>query len=460
MADLFIKNGLVLTMEPDTFSGLVIENGAVAVTGNIIVAVGKTSDLEAEYGNSKRVIDASGKIIMPGLIMTHSHMAYPLGHNMPVDFTQLKSFWDMLMKMGWEWLEDVTTSDDVYAATMYSAMKMLKSGNTTVCETVEAPNALPGPLMASARAIEEIGIRAQVGYEITERVPGEDILKTQSLEWADKGIQENLDFLTKYPKNNGSRIEARPAIHAAYTVSEETLKKVRTLADALDCGIQIHVSEIPRAFLIEKYGKSAPKYLEDAGLLGPDVIAGHSIDLNDEDLEILRRNDVKVSYTPMTDSLGGNPVARIPEMLEKNMNVTIGHDCFFTLDISEYMRYTYLVQKNHHHNPLVVSPFQMLDMVTMQGARALGVEDQIGSLKVGKKADVILIEPDSPSPTTAATYLSYFTMTFQGKHVHTVIVDGNIVVEEYKMKNVNEALIRKNCVEHARQLWKRNGIEV
>jgi len=177
MADLFIKNGLVLTMEPDSFNGQVIEQGAVAIAGNTIVAIGKTSELEAEYGNSKKVIDAAGKIVMPGLIMTHSHMSYPLGHNMPVDFTKLKTFWDMLMKMGWEWLEDVTTSEAVYAATLYSAMKMLKSGNTTVCETVEAPNALPGPLAASARAITEIGIRAQVGYEITERIPGEDILK-------------------------------------------------------------------------------------------------------------------------------------------------------------------------------------------------------------------------------------------------------------------------------------------
>lgn len=460
MADLFIKNGLVLTMEPDSFNGTVIENGAVAVSGNTIVALGKTSDLEVEYDSSKQVIDAAGKIVMPGLIMTHSHMTYPLGHNMPVDFTKLKTFWDMLRKMGWEWLEDVTTSDAVYAGTRYSAMKMLKSGNTTVCETVEAPNALPGPLLASTRAIEEIGIRAQVGYEITERIPGIDILEEQSLEWAEKGIKENLDFLAKYPKNNGSRIEARPAIHAAYTVSEETLRRVRQIADHHQCGLQIHISEIPRAFLVEKYGKSAPKYLEDAGLLGPDVVAGHCIDLDDEDLEILRRNDVKVSYTPMTDSIAGNPVARIPEMLDKQMNVSIGHDCFFTLDISEYMRYTYLVQKNHHNNPLVVSPFQMLDMVTMQGARAMGMEDQIGSLKIGKKADIILIEPDSPSPTTAATVISYFTMTFQGKHVHTVIVDGNIVVENYQMTTVDEDEVRKTCVEEARLLWKRNGIEV
>lgn len=460
MADLFIKNGLVLTMEPDSFNGAVIENGAVAVDGNRIIAIGKTSDLENEYNNSKQVIDASGKIVMPGLIMTHSHMSYPLGHNMPVDFTQLKSFWDMLMKMGWEWLEDVTTEDAVYAATRYSAMKMLKSGNTTVCETVEAPNALPGPLNASARAIEEVGIRAQVGYEITERIPGADILKEHDVEWAEKGIKENLDFLKKYPRNNGSRIEARPAIHAAYTVSTETLKKVREIANEHKCGIQIHISEIPRAFLVEKYGKSAPQYLEDAGLLGPDVVAGHCIDLDDEDLEILRRNDVKVSYTPMTDSLGGNPVARIPEMLDKNMNVTIGHDCFFTLDISEYMRYTYLVQKNHHHNPLIVSPFQMLDMVTMQGARAMGMENEIGSLKEGKKADIILIEPDSPTPTTAASVISYFTMTFQGKHVHSVIVDGNIVVKDYKMQTVDEQEVRDTCVKEARLLWKRNGIEV
>ena len=171
MADIFIRNALIMTCEPTVISGEIIDNGAVAVEGNRIVAIGKTADLEPLYGKSDTVIDASGKVVIPGFIITHTHMPYVMGHNQPVDFSQLRSFWDMLQKMGWEWLEDLITRDGIYAASRYAAVKMLKSGTTTICDLVEAPNDMQGALEAGSRAIEEIGIRAQLGYEVTERVP-------------------------------------------------------------------------------------------------------------------------------------------------------------------------------------------------------------------------------------------------------------------------------------------------
>ncbi len=456
---LLIKNGLVLTFEPNTLSGEMIERGAVLIEGDTIVKVGKSAQLEAEYPHAE-VLDAGGKIIMPGFVIAHTHMPYVLGHNQPVDFSQLRSFWDMLQKMGWEWLEDITTGEGIYAATRYAAMKMLKSGTTTVCDLVEAPNALPGPLDWSLKAIDEIGIRAQLGYEVTERVPGVSILDRLDVEMADKGFEENLRLINKLKTLDHSRITARLGVHTAYTNSFGTLRKAREFADRHKCGIQIHIAEIPRAFLMEKYGKSAPQVLEQEGLLGRDVVAAHCIDLTDEDLNILARNGVNVAHTPMTNSLGGNGVARIPEMLEKGMTVALGHDCFFTLDTAEYMRYCYLVHKAHHANPMVIPPFQLLDMVLGTGAKALGMEHKIGSLKPGKKADILLLEPDSPTPITPASVISYFTMTFTGRDVHTVFVDGRKVVDGRKLVTGDEDEIKSLCVEEGRALWKRNGIEI
>ncbi|MFH1938559.1 MAG: amidohydrolase [bacterium] len=460
MTNIFIKNGLVLTFDKNALSGEIIENGAIVIEGDKIVNIGKTEELEQKYNNSYKIIDASGKIVMPGFIITHTHMPYVLGHNMPVDFTQLKSFWDMLQKMGWEWLEDLTTEEGIYAATRYAAMKMLKSGTTTVCELVEAPNALLGPLKASAKAIEEVGIRAQVGYEVTERLPGISILEKLERNMAEKGFQENLDFLSKYSPKKNYRIQGRLGVHTAYTNSIETLKKARKIADEYNCGIQIHIAEIPRAFLVEKYGKSAPMLLEEVGLLGPDVVAAHCIDLSDEDLEILSRNKVNIAHTPMTNSLGGNGVARVPEMLNKGMNVSLGHDCFFTLDVSEYIRYAYLIHKAHRANPALIPPFQVLDFVLGNAARALGLENKIGSLAPGKKADIIIINPDTPTPVIPSSVISYFTMTFQGKDVESVLVDGEIVVEKGKMTTVNEEEVREACLEQAKILWRKNNIRV
>jgi 5-methylthioadenosine/S-adenosylhomocysteine deaminase len=456
--ELLIRNGLVLTCEPDVLRGPILPGGAVAVRDGAIVEVGDGAALAAKYPGAQG-IDASGRIVMPGFIVTHTHMPYVLGHNMPVDFRQLKSFWDMLQKMGWEWLEDVTTREGIYAATRYAAAKMLKAGTTTVCELVEGPNALPGALEQSARAIQEVGLRAQVGFEVTERVPGVSILERLDRAMAEKAFQENLDFLARFPAGREGLIQGRLGVHTAFTNSPETLRRAREIADRLKCGIQIHVAEIPRAFLIEKYGKSAPQVLEETGLLGPDVVAAHCVDLDDEDLEILARNHVNVAHTPMTNSLGGNGVARVPEMLERGMNVSLGHDCFFTLDTSEYIRYAYLVHKAHRANPALLPAFQALDMVLGNAARALGLGERIGSLAAGKRADLLILRPDSPTPITPASVLSWFTMGFRGWDVESVLVDGRIVVEEGVMTTINEEEARLACQEEARRLWRKNGIE-
>jgi len=460
MADLLITGGLVATCEKDVLSGKIIPGGAVAARGNSILEVGGTDELAAKYGKTARTIDASGCIVMPGFIITHTHMPYVLGHNMPVDFAQLQSFWDMLQKMGWEWLEDITTGQGIYAASRYAAMKMLKSGTTTVCEMVEGPNALPGALGYSARAIEEVGLRAQVGFEVTERIPGVSILEKLDPSMAEKGFLENLELLERYPAKGEGRIQGRLAVHTAYTNSPETLKAARKFADQQGCGIQIHVAEIPRAFVVEKYGRSAPQVLEEAGLLGADVLAVHCIDLDDEDLEILQGNGVSVAHTPMTNSLGGNGVARIPEMLERGINVTLGHDCFFTLDTSEYIRYAYLLHKAHNANPVLLPPFQALDLVLGNAARAMGLEERIGSLAPGKRADILIIRPDSPTPVNPASVISYFAMTFLGKDVQTVLVDGEVVVEKGRMKTVDEEEVAADCLEEAKKLWRKNGIDV
>ena len=459
MADLLIKNALVLTFDSGALTGRIIENGAVAVEGNLIAEIGDSAELSAKYPGAE-TIDAKGGIVMPGFIVTHTHMNYVLGHNMPVDFSQLHDFWDMLQKMGWEWLEDLITVDGQYASVRYSATKLLKSGTTTVCEFVEGPNALPGILDADAKAIEETGIRAQVGFEVTERVPGEHILKHVSVENADKGFEENVRFFEKYPTGNGGRITGRLGLHTAFTNSRPTMKKAREIAEKYNVGIQTHIAEIPRAFVVEKHGLSAPEILEETGVLGPDVIAAHCIDLTDGDIEILKRNGVNIAHTPMTNSFGGNGVARIPYMADQGLNITLGHDCFFTLDISEYLRYAFLLHKAHNANAGLFPIFQVLDWATGNAARAMGMEREIGSLEVGKKADIILIKPDSPTPVAPCSVLSYFDMTFEGRQVDTVIVDGKIVVKGGKSTMVDEEEVMKACQEEAKILWRKTGVQI
>ena len=334
------------------------------------------------------------------------------------------------------------------------------NGTTTVCEFVEGPNALHGIVNASAKAIEEAGIRAQVGYEVTERVPGEHILKKVSVANAEKGFEENINFFKKYPKGNGGRIEGRLGLHTAFTNSRPTMEKARAIANEYGVGIQIHIAEIPRAFVVEKHGMSAPQILEETGVLGPDVVAAHCIDLTDDDVAILARNKVNIAHTPMTNSFGGNGVARIPYMMEQGLNITLGHDCFFTLDIAEYLRYTFLLHKAYNANAGLLPIFQVLDFALGNAARALGMEGQIGSLTVGKKADILIINPDSPTPVAPCSVLSYFDMTFQGRQVETVIVDGRIVVKDGHSTLVDEEQVMKDCQEQAKIMWRKTGVQI
>ena len=291
----------------------------------------------------------------------------------------------------------------------------MKSGTTTVCEFVEGPNALPGILNATAKAIEETGIRAQVGYEVTERIPGAHILEKVSVEYAERGFEENIRFFEKYPSGNGGRITGRLGLHTAFTNSRETMKKAREIADRYHVGIQTHIAEIPRVFVVEKHGMSAPQILEETGVLGPDVVAAHCIDLTDEDVAILARNRVNVAHTPMTNSFGGNGVARVPYMVEQGMNITLGHDCFFTLDISEYLRYAFLLHKAHNANAALFPIFQVLDWALGNAARALGMEGEIGSLKVGKKSRYSDPQPGQPVANRAVLRTELFRHDLPGQ---------------------------------------------
>ncbi len=444
MADMLIVGGLVGTQDADR---RVFADGAVAIEGNRIVAVGPRDEVEAAH-SAPSVIDATGKIVAPGFICTHTHMPSVVGHNMPVDFSKFRSFMDLLTKWWWPDIEEQTTYDGIYWTTLWAAGKMLKTGTTTVCDMVEAASVVDGCLDKTAEAIEKLGSRAVVCYEATERIDKEN---------AQAGIDENVRFFKKWRDVPDSRITGRIGVHTAFTASEEMLRQVRGIATDLGAGLVIHVAEVPPPMVVEKFGRTAPVVLRDTGFLGPDVLAVHCIHMTPDEVAIWKEHDVKVSHTPMSNMLGGSGVAPVVDMLNKGITVSLGHDCFFSLDFFQYVRMAYLLHKVHHHNPGVIPSFQAIDLATTNAATALLMEQEIGSLEVGKKADVIIIKPNQPSPLLPQLFYDTLINDVDGGDVETVLVDGKVVVRDGKLVNVDEEEAHRKVVEETTALWKRAG---
>ncbi|MDP7643167.1 MAG: amidohydrolase [Anaerolineales bacterium] len=445
MADILITHGKVGTMDGER---RFFEDGAVAIEGNKIVAVGPTSEVTAAH-SAVRTIDATGKVIAPGLICTHGHMASTLSHNMPVDFSKFTKFTDMMEMWWWPQVEDQTFADDIYWATKYAAARMLKSGTTTIGDMLEAPSALPGALDHQARACDEAGIRAVLAFEATERT---------SKELGEMAVQENLRFVKERNKPD-ARVTGCFSCHTAYTASPDMLRETRKLANETGAGLFIHVAEFPPQLTVDKWGKADPQVLEETGFLGPDVMTIHCIHMTDEDIDLWAQHDVKVAHTPMSNMLGGIGVANIPQMMSKGITVSLGHDCFFTLDVIEVMRAAYLIHKVvPGPNPANMIFFQALEMATVNGAKALNMAKEIGSLEVGKKADVLIIEDKCPTPINAGTWMWYLVHDMSSADVETVFVDGQIVVEDHKLMTIDEEEALCKSQEQAWAMWKRAGV--
>lgn len=444
MVDIFIEGGIVLTMDKNR---RIIENGAVAIEGKRIAAVGKADEIKKKY-KADKVIDATGRIVMPGLICTHCHTHGQASLGMPVEIPP--NFYDVLKNWWWPMIEDQLTKEDVYVISRFSCMEMIKSGITCVVDDMEAPNALPGVLESEAKAFLETGMRGILGFEATERISEEN---------GRLGIQENLSFIKKWNKNADTRIRGMHCVHTIFTCSPEMLKRVRELADKYGGGIQLHLEEsvYEVEYCKKQYGKLPVEYLSDLGFLGPDVLAAQCVHITEKEIRILAEKGVKVSHNLQTNMEIGAGIAPIPKMLDAGVTVTVGNDGFF-LDMFENMRSVSLVHKGYLRDPDILPAKKVLEMTTIDGARGIGLENEIGSLEVGKKADLIVLKLMSPTPVNPENIYSQIIYLANSNNVEITIIDGEVIMENRRVLTVDEAEVREKCMETCVDLWKRNEI--
>jgi 5-methylthioadenosine/S-adenosylhomocysteine deaminase len=407
---MLIKNALIVTMDNDR---RVIKNGDILIEGNRIVKIGK--DIEEK---DEDIIDAKGMVALPGFVNTHTHSS----------MTLLRGYADDLPLMKWLkeyiWpLEALLKPEDCYIGSKLACLEMIKAGITTFSDMYFYMNNV-------AKAVEESGIRGILSYVINDSMP-ENFA----------GITATKRFLNEVKKSE--RIIPIIGPHSPYACSKETLQKSKEMADDLKTLIHIHVSET-REEVEEskrKFGLKPIEYLNSIGLLGSNLEIAHCVWADTNEIKMLAKENVKVSHCSVSNMKLSSGVGPINYMLENGLIVSMGSDgpCSNNrLDIIQEMKFCSLLQKVSFIDPTAVPAEKALEMATINGAKALRLDDKIGSIEIGKIADIILMDFNKPHLTPMHNVYSHIVYASQASDVDTVICNGKLLMRKRKVLTLDE----------------------
>ncbi|MEE1335495.1 amidohydrolase family protein [Methanobrevibacter sp.] len=411
---ILIKNALILN--PSNFEN---KKQSLLIKDDLIAEI---SD-EINDSDVDKIIDAEGKILLPGLINTHTHLSMTLFRGLADDLSLDSWLNDHIWPM-----EANLNGDYCYIGALLGAVELIKSGTTTFSDMYFYMEDV-------ARAVDDAGIRAVLSY---------GMIDFGDAERREAEIKENMALFEACNGMADGRIKVFFGPHSPYTASEELLIKVRELADEHNIGIHIHVSETQKEIndSLDEKGLRPFEYLEKIGFLGPDVVAAHCVWLSDEEIEIIKKHDVKVSHNPCSNMKLASGIAPVSKLIENDICVSIGTDGASSnnnLDLIEELKTASLLQKVSTLDPKVLTSDEAIEMATIKGAETLGLSDEIGSIEVGKKADIILIDTNSANMVPDSSSLSSNVIySANGSNVDTTICNGKILMENKKLTILDE----------------------
>ncbi|HEY4385419.1 MAG TPA: amidohydrolase [Ktedonobacteraceae bacterium] len=454
---MLFTNAIIITMNP---AREIISDGALAIAENRIVAVDKTSELLARYPDDE-VIDVGGKLIIPGLIDTHVHLAQAMIRGCADDMALIQ--W--LCERVWV-LQGNYTQEDGYASARLCIAEMLKSGTTTFLESMLAHRY---GFDGIAQAVTESGIRACLAGIVmdigTYATQDENSMHPGLIESRETSLLGVMDMHSKWQGAANDRIHVWFGPRTPGGVTPELYREMSGLARQHDMGITMHLAEVEadKIFLQEKYGLSPVLFADSVGLLGPKSVMVHMVWLNEQDIDRLVATGTTVSHNPSSNSKLASGICKVPLMLEKGVNVALGCDggpSNNDYDMIREMKLAAIIHKAVSFDPLIVPAETVLEMATINGAHALGLGHEIGSLEVGKKADLAVIDLDRLHTTPSPNPVSTLVYAATGGEVDTVVVDGKIVVREGQLLSMDEGEIKRQARVQAAEVYRRAGIEI
>ena len=404
---IWIQNTQILTM-----TGAPLYTGDILIENDIIKALGTVNAQDAE---GAQIIDGRRTVAMPGLVNTHTHAA----------MTLLRSYADDMELMPWLndkiWpAEAKFVNEYIYWGSALAAVEMIQSGTTTFADMYDSMHEV-------AKVTEESGLRANLAR-------GCVVFSDPEL----KNIQKNVRLYENFNNTADGRIKVWFAPHAPYTCPPEYVEKIVEAAKSCNAGIHVHLAETldEQRQIAEGYGKTPTEYLNDLGVFELPTLAAHSVYLNDSDIAILKEHNVGIAHNPSSNLKLASGIANIPKYLQAGLNIGIGTDgCSSnnTLNMFKEMTICSFVQKVNAMDPTVLPAEEILRLATIGGAKALRWDDEIGTLEVGKKADLILVDIDKPHFAPWNNPVSDLVYSAQDSDVKTTIVNGKLLMKDYEV---------------------------
>lgn len=428
--DILLKNIDAITCAG---SHEVLHNTSIGISNGIIEFAGSGED----WGHFKadKVIDGKYKLVMPGLVNTHTHCAMTLLRNFANDLALHDWLFNHVFPA-----EAKLDAEDVYWGAMLGIAEMIQSGTTSFADMYLFMEGV-------ARAVCQSGIRADISFSPLKFVMGEPADETELCRTYHKNWNNNAE----------GRIKVSVEVHSAYLYDEQSLKNAALLAGELGTGIRIHLLETERERVdsIKKYGINSAELCDRCGIFDVPVIAAHCVHMSDSDMELLKAKKVNVAHNPTSNLKLGSGIARIPAMLEKGLNVTLGTDGAASnnnLDMFDEINLAALIHKGVNMDPLLVNAGEALKMATVNGGKAIGYEGKLGTIQKGMKADLIVLNIDKPHFYPMNDPISAVAYSAHGSDVETVIVDGNILMEKGELKTIDLELVKHKVKEISKRI--------
>jgi 5-methylthioadenosine/S-adenosylhomocysteine deaminase len=439
MKSILIKGGTLLTMDrahPIVHGDLLIEGSRISSIGE----TGQAADI---------TVDASDCVVLPGFIQTHIHLCQTLFRGSADDLSLI----DWLKTRVWP-MEAAHSASSVAASARLGIAELIKGGTTNIL-SMETVNHTAEVF----KVVEETGFRATVGKCMMDK--GDEV-PAALREDTDRSVEESLELLETWNGRADHRIRYCFAPRFAVTCTRELLETVGRLAGERGVMIHTHASEnTSECQIVEnETGLRNIAYLDQVGVSGPHVALAHCVHLNEDEMAILKSSGTHVAHCPSSNSKLGSGIAPVKELLNRGISVSLGADgaaCNNRLDMFSEMRLAALLQKTLH-GPDTLTAETVLRMATVEGARALGEQDALGTLEAGKRADVIVVRLNESHVTPRTDLASTLVYATQATDVDTVIIDGQIVMRERKLLTIDEAATIAVANREKEELLRRAGL--